>query len=266
MLANHKYFHWFYFHKGKQHFFNFSTGLFIWLFLGLTRPFGISNNNFEAYIYLLFSLLLFGSVWIIISYLFDFVFGSRTRKNHTFDLKVFGLKVLFMIHTYLILRGTSCDWQCIDFVEYLELWLACILMVGFCYLTFSLYARYVYFHSMIGKKEVADGSIELIGEGKDSLILSIDEIISLKADDNYVDIVTIKGKETLRSSLSALEDQLQAYSQFIRIHRSYMINFHFVDDYPKKDTILLRQNEEILELPVSKKYQDQVDQLFTHPK
>ncbi|WP_179213421.1 LytR/AlgR family response regulator transcription factor [Ekhidna lutea] len=171
-----------------------------------------------------------------------------------------------MIHTYLIIRGISCDWECMDFIEYLELWLACGLMIGFCYLTFSLYARYLYFHSMIGQKELASGSIELIGEGKDSLILPMSEIISLKADDNYVDIQMIKEKKTLRSSLSAIENQLEPFSQFIRVHRSYMINFHYVEDYPRKDTILLRQRDERIELPVSKKYQEQVNELFTHPK
>lgn len=266
MLANHKYFHWLYFHKKKRHAFNISSGIFIWLFLGITRPFGISNNNFEAYIYLFFSLILFGSIWVIISYLVDFSFEQRIKKDHAYDLKIWGLKLLLMIHLFLLVRGTSCDWTCIDEIEYLELWIACILMVGFCYLTFSLYARYLYFHSIVGKTELTAGAIELLGEGKESKVLSLEQIAYIKADDNYVDIFMADKKETLRSSLSAIEEQLQPYSQFVRIHRSYIINFHFVADYPKKDTLLLGLENKKIELPVSKKYQKRISPLFTHPK
>ncbi|WP_425392776.1 LytR/AlgR family response regulator transcription factor [Ekhidna sp.] len=267
MLANHKYFHWLYHTQNKNHLINWSSGLFIWLFLAITRPFGINNNNFEAYFYLVANLMVFGGIWVSISYLTDLFAAAKPRETPKVDLIFWLIKLIVFIHMIFLVRQMVCDWACFDTLEYLELWVACVIMLGIPYVIFSLYGRYLFFHSLVGKSDPEPGLVRINGEGKEKILIAEKYLVYIKSDDNYVDFETNNGlRETMRATLSSVEYQLKSIPGFIRIHRSYIVNMKFAEDMPKKDTLRVRLKDQLLELPISRKYQPTVSEIFNHPK
>jgi hypothetical protein len=59
------------------------------------------------------------------------------------------------------------------------------------------------------------------------------DIMLIKSDGNYIFLYCLKGdsigKNHLRYKISRAEEQLLAYPQFIRIHKSFLVNMMFVD-------------------------------------
>ncbi len=274
MYSGHKYFHWLYYDKGKRHHFNIISGLFIWLFLSITQPFGIYENNISSYGLLMILLLPFGLLFTIVSYSTEFLavnlLPKDIRQHHRLDLNIWFVKVLITIQVSYMARSLLCDGLCVDLGEYLQSWLAFILLFSFTYFPFLLYAKYLYFHGMIGREVADNTSVEIRGEGKQRLVMSKDKIIYLKSDDNYVEVHTVTdetttGKVLLRATLKYIETQLIDEQQFVRIHRSYLINMRYVSGH-NKEVLRLRHGDKHWELPVSKKYQNEVAALFIHPK
>ena len=271
-MSNHKFFHWFYYHQKKHYHFNFGVAVFIWLFLGLTMPFGIYNNNAENYAHLLLFLLPFGLAWPLVSYVTDLlaqkVMAMPVRDNYTLDFRVFIFKIVLLVHVFFIGRNYMCSWSCIDGREYLELWLACSIMLGIAYVPFALYARYRFYHRMVGNSpENPHALLELKGEGKNTLRVPSDQIIFLKADDNYVDVVLEAENgppqvRVIRASLKSLAGQLQAHSQFVQVHRSFIVNFQYVRNLNRSDSVNVVAGDYSQEIPVSKKYRKDLSQLI----
>lgn len=77
-----------------------------------------------------------------------------------------------------------------------------------------------------------------------------DSICYLNSDHVYVDIHTAESKFTDRKSLSDYEAILPS-SQFIRIHRSYLVNIDFIEAICPTTVLVNGQ-----ELPVARKYKD----------
>ena len=271
MIYNHKFFHWLYYVKNKRPYFNLGTGVFIWLFLWLTKPFGIYENNLSNQLFLIAFLLPFGLVWPLISYFIDFIvkrfYQDRARKEYRFDFFMLLLKAVLLIHTYFLIRNVFCNWNCVDVREYFELWFASMLMITIIYVPFSLFARSRFLHGMIGTNdEKEEGYFELHVDGKEVLRISLLELLYAKADDNYVDLfltVPEQGvkKITARTTLKSLTAQLVSHSQFIRVHRSYVINSQFVIGVTK-DHVLLSYGDHKIEIPISKKYRNDFNALI----
>ena len=59
------------------------------------------------------------------------------------------------------------------------------------------------------------------------------DIMLIKSDENYIFLYCQEGdtigKNYLRYKISYAEEQLSAYPQFIRVHRSFLVNMMFVD-------------------------------------
>lgn len=238
----------------------------MWLFLLLALPFGIYDNNFSNFFYLLLFLLPFGLIWIVISYSVDYlvnhIFSFKADESYRIDFIVFLLKLFLLVHLAFTFRGYLCSWQCVDLYEYIELWFASILMLSLVYIPFSLYARSRFYHKMVGVNiSESEDLIELKGEGKETFNIRLDNIIYFKSDDNYVDIVMISQdvkhkKLVFRATLKSIEDQLTSHSQFIRVHRSFIVNLRYTIDLGKKDTIKVKNGDLEFEMPISKKYQE----------
>ncbi|MES2766155.1 MAG: LytTR family DNA-binding domain-containing protein [Bacteroidota bacterium] len=68
------------------------------------------------------------------------------------------------------------------------------------------------------------------------LLVDVTNIVYFKADDNYAKMYQTNGEElTVSKSLKECED-LFSDSDFIRIHKSYLINLHHVKAYVRADT------------------------------
>lgn len=259
--------------------YNISSGIFIWLFLLLTLPFGLYNNNLGGVVNLAIFLLPVGVLWVFISYFGDLLFSTASDRLVKPDprdrLFVWLGKVALFIHLIFLSRGVLCDWQCLDLLEYGELWFAGVFLFLLTYIPFMLYAKYLYFHSLVGTSETSEGLIELRGEGKENARIEIDSLVYALADDNYIDLFCL-GKNgeieklAMRVTMKSLLSQLEQYPQFIRIHRSTLVNLKYVlrseaGLKPLKN-LSIKAQDHATKLPVSKSYQDKVAYVLTHPK
>ena len=83
--------------------------------------------------------------------------------------------------------------------------------------------------------------------GDSTIILDVDDIKYIKADNVYIDIYTKKDKITVRKKISDMENELPGDS-FYRPHKSYIVNLNNIKSYNGKAIIL--DNEQ--EVPISR--------------
>jgi two-component system response regulator LytT len=88
-----------------------------------------------------------------------------------------------------------------------------------------------------------------VKDGYDYLKLSYDEILYIKSDNNYIDILTKSKKYTVRQSLEGFLNNVDK-TIFRKIHRSYVINKTFITKITSKSVFL---NE--IEIPLSRNYE-----------
>ena len=80
------------------------------------------------------------------------------------------------------------------------------------------------------------------------LLIPIDDIIRIEASGSYSTILLLdKKKITASKNLSDLEHHLEHYPQFLRIHKSNIININYLERYIKGDggTAVLKDGAEI---------------------
>lgn len=96
----------------------------------------------------------------------------------------------------------------------------------------------------------------LVKDGYDTVKIMHEDILWLKADNNYVDIKTEKKVHAVRMSLEKFESELPL-TKFIRIHRSYIVN-------KSKITKIYRSGVTVAnaELPVSRNYRGNISSLM----
>lgn len=90
-----------------------------------------------------------------------------------------------------------------------------------------------------------------------SKLVPFEEILYLKADGSYTELHTLSGEKLVISKkLFELEEQLSA-EQFVRVHRSYLVNMQHVTEYVggAKARVKLSSSAEI---PVSRTKKDDV--------
>jgi two-component system LytT family response regulator len=67
-------------------------------------------------------------------------------------------------------------------------------------------------------------------------LVPADQIVSCEADDNYTYLhLKNKTKITACRSLKEIEEQLETYSNFLRVHHSYIVNLNEVTKYVRGD-------------------------------
>lgn len=86
----------------------------------------------------------------------------------------------------------------------------------------------------------------MVKENNETVKLNYDDILYIESNSNYITIYTKNKKIITRQSLEWAELQL-AKSQFIRIHRSFIINLHAVERMSAK-SVYINQTE----IPVSR--------------
>jgi len=103
-------------------------------------------------------------------------------------------------------------------------------------------------------------SIEFISEtSTENLTLLIAEVVYIQSADNYVEIVYTDAdkikKQLIRNTLRNIELQIKQYSNFIRCHRTCIVNLHYIEklhqDYSSHWITLKGYHERI---PVSRQY------------
>ncbi len=79
--------------------------------------------------------------------------------------------------------------------------------------------------------------------------LLFDEILFLKSDHVYVDIITTKGKFVIRSTMNDILKKLN--EKFYRTHRSCIVNLEKIDSIQGEELVVGKHN-----IPIAKNYRD----------
>ena len=103
-------------------------------------------------------------------------------------------------------------------------------------------------------------SIEFISEtGTENLTLLVAEVVFVQSADNYVEITYMEGdnlkKILVRNTLKNIELQIKPYSNFIRCHRTCIVNMHYIEKLNKDSgshSLTIRGYQE--KIPVSRQY------------
>ena len=102
--------------------------------------------------------------------------------------------------------------------------------------------------------------IELDSENEsDNVKIQVSEIIYLKSADNYVEVGFREGgeirKKMIRNTLKNIEKQLKEFNNFVRTHRSFIVNIQFIKKLNKNfNTYWLTLDETQVTIPVSRQY------------
>ncbi len=82
--------------------------------------------------------------------------------------------------------------------------------------------------------------------------VNFDEVLYVEALSDYVNIVTNKQKYIVYTTLKALENRLSTFPNFVRVHRSYLLNTQQIESI-ENSTANLRGGHFV---PIGKSYQD----------
>jgi len=95
--------------------------------------------------------------------------------------------------------------------------------------------------------------------GADTIKLMNSDVAFIRSADNYVEVVYLETDEfkrkLIRNTMKGIEQQIKAYSNFIRCHRICIVNIHFIEKLNKSNDsyqISIRGYDE--KLPVSRQY------------
>lgn len=93
----------------------------------------------------------------------------------------------------------------------------------------------------------------------DKIELTIADIIYIKSADNYIELIFNDGglieKKLIRNTLKNIELQFQPFSNFIRCHRTCIVNTHFIEKLNKSlnnYSLKIRNYDQVI--PVSRQY------------
>lgn len=101
------------------------------------------------------------------------------------------------------------------------------------------------------------GSLLVMGDGK-TIRVKLSDIIYLESLSHYVGVKTAESTLRYRKKFSDLEAELEGKSEFVKIHRSYIVNLKYVDAL-ESDYLSLENGEE---LPVSRSCRKQTHKAF----
>lgn len=244
--------------------------------MSIAQPFGIYSEGLKDFLIMTAWILPLSSVWFFIILLTDYLAGlilnNKNITNYKTDIYIWLIKILLVVHVIFVIRGIGCQWQCLNLVEYAQLWFACVLFYILTYIPFTLYAKYLYVkETFSGKneKQTALNTFE-VADGRKKLAIEIANISHFNSDDNYIDVFYLNDQQetqclTFRSTMKELEMRLRSYPQFIRVHRSYMVNMNYFKTFqgnPAGGDLTIAVHNRKTKIPVSRKYKVRLTQLI----
>lgn len=89
----------------------------------------------------------------------------------------------------------------------------------------------------------------IVRDGYRKINLNLADLVYVKSDKNYIDLITKTGRITLRMGLQEFAKQLPSY--FRQIHRSIIINTHYLEKIESDEVIVKGER-----LPISRSYRE----------
>ena len=236
-------------------------GIFIALFLNIFQPFTIHNSNGDiGFMFILAGYGLIGSLSLGFN---EFILWSFFRKKILTGPWTIGKNLLwFAWHCILLSFGIYAYWKywccglaSIPDMQGYPLMLLRTIAVGIFPITALMFKDW---HKSVKNqtKKLAeqtnaleDPVITFTSDYKnEQLRLLSSNVLFLESADNYVAIYFLDkegpSKKLLRSSLSRMEKELEEFPNFIRCHRSFLINLdqiQYLKENSKQPTVLLRE-------------------------
>lgn len=112
-------------------------------------------------------------------------------------------------------------------------------------------------NAMLKKIRAAKSDDIVITYGVQNLRINPARIVYVESRNNNITIYTENESYTLRHTLRALEAQLDGYG-FIRTHKSFLVNYHYIFRFDKNSVILDNQTE----IPLSRNYVNSAKKSF----
>jgi len=244
-------------------------GLFIFLFLYLFKPFGITQLKPVSQFFITLGFGLVTSFMLfIISFLLEPVI---INKNWTF-----GKSILWNLFIASSIGAANYFYINLIFHQpfvflylFYSIWTA--ILVGSIPVTISYIVRINrIYKSALEKAAIMPEEIlwenEVIiraGNPKNEFRFNPKSIIYLCSNDNYVTIVTMKGdiqnKTTIRGTLKSAESELRKNSRFLRCHKCYIVNLDFMEKViGNNQNMVIRLKPSGTEIPVSRSKADSI--------
>ena len=108
------------------------------------------------------------------------------------------------------------------------------------------------------KENSSNAKYLVFSKGREQIKVNINKIIFISAFDHYVDIHYDNEIITIKSKIGDMEKVLEFREEFVRCHRSYIVNINNIVTLTKKSAILKNK----IELPVSKSKFEAVSEKF----
>ncbi|NLV18509.1 MAG: LytTR family transcriptional regulator [Bacteroidetes bacterium] len=254
------------------------TALFALIFINIYSPFGADKwFNLTRIQFLTFSslVILTGVMVVVISRIIMYQLSKKYTINLTHFLlwitaEIFAMALFYSMFQKIFLNDTR---ELIVLVKMSARNTALVLLlpysVAWLYLSWKEKKEQIELFS--DTQRVQDTTPDMIPfyDEKSVLRFSVkrDRLLYLEASENYITIYYLnKGvisKYLLRATMKRMEENLTGTS-ILRCHRSYMVNFEKVKVIRKdKDGLKLQlDHPEIIDIPISKTYSDNVMQKF----
>ena len=244
-------------------------GLFIFLFLYLFKPFGLTR--FKP-LQQLFVTLGFGLVTSFVLGVFKFLIEPLIVRGKW----SLGKNILLDICIASSIGAANYFYICILFglvltIKYLLFFIWTAILVGSIPVTISYFIIFNRkYKDALKEAAITDEIVvwenEVIiraGNPKNEFRINPRNIIYLCSNDNYVTIITLKGesqiKTTIRGTLKAAESELRKNSRFLRCHKGYIVNLDFVERVTgHNQNMKIKLLPYAAEIPVSRSKADQV--------
>lgn len=94
----------------------------------------------------------------------------------------------------------------------------------------------------------------------DYAILNVDDVLCIEADRMYSKIYTLSNKQFLVAKKLRHYEELLKQNNFVRVHRSWIVQLYHIHSYSKKERSVLLKNN--ITIPVSKTFKDALEHLL----
>ncbi|MBK9413892.1 MAG: LytTR family transcriptional regulator DNA-binding domain-containing protein [Bacteroidetes bacterium] len=254
----------------------FMFGLFVFLFLAIFQPFGLLSYKSESK---LLHILGYGAITSFSMLLSNSAFTFIFPKWYNFKSWTVGKNIVYILWMFLFIGMNNWIYSVLlgfwgFSIKAFFIFQAITLLIGVFPVTISTFIIYhnrlkaalqeaqslnqnIQAHQEVNEKLV----VKIPSQNKsEDLSVELDNLLYVKAVENYVEVCLNNKKVILRNTLKAVEQSLADFPHFKRCHRSYLVNLQKIKSFSGNAQGLSLRFEapDAEEIPVSRAYVPQI--------
>jgi hypothetical protein len=253
---------------------SFWVGLFIFAFLFIFQPFGISqwHSDLKTFYLIGFGAITFGILLILKLLLFKVFPVFFSEENWTVKREIsLNFFILALITLGNFVYAASIFIFSWSFIALMYSFIT-VLAIGAFPIFFNVFLKYKSSAERYSEKVViepkpmsSNNTLTLIADNeKDSLEVLEEQLLYIESADNYANVFFLQSETIdnalIRSSLSRLESQVT--KNIVRCHRSFMVNLNQVEEVSgNAQGYKLKLKNLEKKVPVARKFSSIIDQL-----